>query len=80
MKLKDISEKWDRLKTWQGRYKKFEVTISQNQTVDRYYYQVNRKDGDIRFNSLWDKIEFTKQEDAIEAAKFWIEEKLKGIK
>lgn len=86
MRLKNDSEKWDRLKSWKGKYKKFHVRIGEGSndplkySSDYYYFTVHREEDDIRHNSLWLENKYDSLEQAEQAAVMWIDEKLKSIK
>mgnify|MGYP007135353328 CR=1 FL=1 len=86
MKLKNVSRKWDYLKTWEGRYKKFKVQIGEGtnklfgSTCDYYYFVVNREEDDISYNSLWTDNKYNTLKEAEEAAIKWIDEKLRTMK
>jgi hypothetical protein len=86
MKLKNISGKWDHLKTWEGKYKKFKVRIGEgtNKTFgnscDYYYFVASREEDDIQYNSLWNNNKYNTLEEAQYAAIKWIDEKIRTIK
>jgi hypothetical protein len=86
MRLTDKTGAWDRLKRWEGKYKKFEVSINQGSSdphrgiVDYYYFVVICNEPDLRHNSLWTKDKYSSKEEAEQAAINWIDEKLKAIK
>jgi hypothetical protein len=78
LKLRDTRKTWEKLSSWGGRYKKFEVNISEKEK-GIYYFYVNRKEDDIRYNCLWDNITYTSVVDVEEAVVKWIDNKLKEI-
>jgi hypothetical protein len=73
------------MRTWKGKYKKFEVSITQGSNepyrgkVDFYYFVVIRNEPDIRHNSLWTETKYNSVEEAEQAAINWIDEKLKSV-
>lgn len=66
MRLKDVTGRFGNSKFYRGEYKKFECRINYSSNLDCWYYCINSKDErDIRYNSLWNEIEFKTQEDCI---------------
>lgn len=58
--------------------KKFECRISYSSNLDCWYYCIDSKDErDIRYNSLWNEIEFKTQEDCIKGCQAYIDEIIK---
>lgn len=68
-------------KQFEGRYRKFVCTIYFASDINAWYYVINSNDErDIRYNSLWDEIEFKTQEDCIKACQKYIDEVIKNAK
>ncbi len=81
MRLKDITGRWDSNKFYKGKHKKFECRINYSSNLDSWYYCIDSNDErDIRYNSLWDGIEFKTKEDCIEACQKYIDGVLKNAK
>lgn len=81
MRLKDITRRWDGGKSYKGKYKKFDCYIDYSSNLGSWYYYINSNDErDIRYNSLWDGVEFKTQEECIEACKKYIDEVNKNAK
>lgn len=81
MRLKDITGRFGSGKSYKGKYKKFDCHIDYSSNSDSWYYYIDSNDErDIRYNSLWDGIEFKTQEDCIEACQKYIDEVLKNAK
>ena len=81
MRLKDVTGRFGNSKFYRGKYKKFECRINYSSNLDCWYYCINSKDErDIRYGSLWDRIEFKTQEDCIEACQKYIDEVIKNAK
>ena len=75
MRLKDITGRFDSSKFYKGKYKKFECHVNYSSNLDSWYYCIDSDDErDIRYNSLWDKIEFKTQEDCVKACQAYIDE------
>lgn len=75
MRLKDVTERFGNSKFYMGKYKKFECRINYSSNLDCWYYCINSKDErDIRYNSLWNEIEFKTQEDCIKGCQAYIDE------
>ena len=81
MRLKDVTERFGNSKFYRGKYKKFECRINYSSNLDCWYYCIDSKDErDIRYNSLWNEIEFKTQEDCIKGCQAYIDEVLKNAK
>ena len=81
MRLKDVTGRFGNSKFYRGKYKKFECRINYSSNLDCWYYCINSKDErDIRYNSLWNEIEFKNQEDCIKACQKYIDEAIKREK
>jgi hypothetical protein len=75
MRLKDVTPNYYTNKIYRGKYKKFECRINYSSNLDCWYYCINSKDErDIRYNSLWNEIEFKTQEDCIKGCQAYIDE------
>lgn len=75
MRLKDVTERFGNSKFYRGKYKKFECCINYSSNLHCWYYCINSKDErDIRYNSLWNEIEFKTQEDCIKGCQAYIDE------
>ena len=75
MRLKDVSGRFDSSKFYKGKYKKFECHINYSSNYDSWYYCVSSNDErDIRYNSLWDEVDFKTQEDCVKACQKYIDE------
>jgi hypothetical protein len=81
MRLKDITGRFNSNKFYKGKYKKFECHINYSSNLDSWYYCIDSNDErDIRYNSLWNEIEFKTQEDCIKACQKYIDEAIKREK
>ncbi len=74
MRLKDVSGRFDSSKFYKGKYKKFECHINYFSNYDSWYYCISSNDErDIRYNSLWDEVDFKTQEDCIKACQKYVD-------
>lgn len=81
MRLKDVTRGFDSSKFYKGKYKKFECNINYSSYSDSWYYHIDSNDKrDIRYNSLWNEMEFKTQEDCIKACQKYIDEVIKNAK
>ncbi len=79
MKLYEKQKDWSGNRTFQGRKKKFEVTVcfaevSLKKEEPYWYYTLIKKDEDLRYNSLWDNLNYSSQEECVEACEKKIDE------
>lgn len=79
MRLKNVTRRFDNSKFYKGKYKKFECYINYSLNLDSWYYHIDSNDErDIRYNSLWDEIEFKTQEDCVKACQKYIDGVIKN--
>lgn len=75
MRLKDVTERFGNSKFYKGKYKKFECRINYSSNLDCWYYCIDSNDErDIRYNSLWDEVNFKTQEECIKGCQAYIDE------
>lgn len=75
MRLKDVTGRFGNSKFYRSKYKKFECRIHYSSNLDCWYYCIDSKDErDIRYNSLWNEIEFKTQEDCVKGCQAYIDE------
>lgn len=80
MRFKDVTGRFDSDKSYKGKYKKFDCHIDYSTNLGSWYYYISNDERDIRYNSLWDEIDFKTQEDCIKACQKYIDEVLKNAK
>ena len=81
MRLKDVTGRFGNSKFYRGKYKKFECCINYSSNLGDWYYYIDSNDErDIRYNSLWDEVQFKTQEDCVKACQKYIDEVLKNAK
>lgn len=81
MRLKDVTPRFYTNKIYKGKYKKFECIINYSVKYNSWYYVIDSNDErDIRYNSLWDEVDFKTQEDCIKGCQAYIDEVLKNAK
>lgn len=75
MRLVNKTACFDSQKTFKGKYKKCDVTVyySRNE-VPYWYYIFNKKDEDCRFNSLWENMRYSTQDECVAACEAIIDE------
>lgn len=81
MKLYEKHERWSKIISWAGKYKKRAVEITQAQEyghVTGYWFLC--KFGDEFYNSLWDQKLYRTRDDAEAAAVKYIDDETKKAK
>ena len=72
MRLVDKTVPFDSQKMFKGKYKKYDVTV--------YYSRNEASYEDCRFNSLWENMRYTTQEECVAACENKIDELVKQQK
>lgn len=81
MRLVDKTVPFDSQKMFKGKYKKYDVTVYYSRNEASYwYFTFNKKDEDCRFNSLWENMRYTTQEECVAACENKIDELVKQQK
>lgn len=85
MRLVDKSISFDSHRMFKGKYKKCDVTIyysasSIKKEVPYWYYTLNKEDEDYRYNSLWENMRYSTQEECVAACESKIDEYIKQQK
>lgn len=79
MKLREKNIRWDSGKTFVGKKKKYNVTVSYTPTdftgkKDYWYFLIDKKDVNYAYNSLWDNLHYETQEECVVAVEKKIDE------
>ncbi len=81
MRLVDRTGHFDLQKTFKGKYKKYDVTVHYSiDEVPYWYYVFIKKDEDCRFNSLWENMRYSTQDECVAACEAKIDELIKRQK
>ena len=85
MKLVDKTRTFDSQRMFKGKYKKCDVIIyysasSIRKEVPYWYYTFNKKGEDCRYNSLWENMKYSTQEECVTACENKINELVKQQK